>query len=294
MFLPRLLILSPLVQVQGQVYLSAKEVTSGTGTYDLINSVLGGTAVDTPDCAHPSFGPHITQEMDSELNRPVFNFHSHIAEDNDRCITFDRQRTEIKTYNPSPEYLKGYNGDTVSFSWNLRLDSAFQPSAKFTHFHQLMAVGGDDSLPLMTITPRLKGGKNVLEIIYTGRDRQAKVIKADMLGKYAGKWIHFQETITYGSSGEYSLRITRLDNGQELMTVNESNIDMWRDGTSFIRPKWGIYRSILEANLLRDEHVYFDSFCLAKKGNWGTIKLVNHYVLNLCYLCCFVINSLIH
>jgi hypothetical protein len=268
MTLPRFLILlsslASLVQVQGQVYLRAVEVTSGTGTYDLINSVLGGTAVEVPDCAHPSHGPHITQQLDSELNRPVFNFHSHIAEDNDRCITFDRQRTEIKTYNPSPEYLKGYNGDTVSFSWNLRLNSAFQPSTKFTHLHQIKAVDGDDSLPLITITPRLRGSEKILEIIYTGRDGQARVIKSDALGNYAGKWIHIQETVTYGSSGKYSLRITRLDNGQELMTVNESNIDLWRDGTSFIRPKWGIYRSILEANLLRDEHVYFDSFCLAK------------------------------
>lgn len=233
-------------------------------TYSLLNSVLGGTAYEVPDCAHSGYGPHITQRTDSELNRPVFAFHAHVSQDNDRCINFDRQRVEIKTYDPSPSSTKGYEGETVTLSWNFRLNSQFQASSKFTHIHQIKAKGGDDSLPLITLTPRKKGSSNVLEVIYTGRDGNARVLQNDDLSKFAGKWVHAVEQLTYSKNGKYSLVLTRTDNGQHLLTVTNNNIDLWRDNTEFIRPKWGIYRSLGESSALRDEHVYFDNFCLGK------------------------------
>jgi hypothetical protein len=39
---------------------------------------------------------------------------------------------------------------------------------------------------------------------------------------------------------------------------------MWRSGTTFIRPKWGIYRSLNNQSQLRDELVRFDDFSLDK------------------------------
>lgn len=40
---------------------------------------------------------------------------------------------------------------------------------------------------------------------------------------------------------------------------------MWICGANtFIRPKWGIYRSLLDRGRLRDESVRFVDFCLAK------------------------------
>lgn len=128
-------------------------------TYNLINSVLGGTAVEVPDCVHPQM--HITQRTDTDLNIPVFNFHSHVDYDNDRCINFDRMRTEIKTYGPSPSHMKCFNGERVSYSWDLRLNSQFQPSTAFTHIFQSKAVGGEDSMPFITLTPRLRSGATV-------------------------------------------------------------------------------------------------------------------------------------
>ncbi len=31
---------------------------------------------------------------------------------------------------------------------------------------------------------------------------------------------------------------------RELISVSESSLDLWRDGATGMRPKWGIYRSI--------------------------------------------------
>jgi hypothetical protein len=35
-------------------------------------------------------------------------------------------------------------------------------------------------------------------------------------------------------------------------------------GSTFVRPKWGIYRSLNNPSYLRDEAVLFQYFCLAK------------------------------
>lgn len=140
-----------------RVYLRADG--NSPNTYNLINSVLGGTAVEVPDCVHPI--QHITQVHDADLNIPVFNFLSHVDLDNDRCRNFDRMRTEIKTYDKSPERLIGFYRDRVSYSWDLKLDSQFQPSTAFTHIFQVKPVGGEESQPFITLTPRLRSGNRV-------------------------------------------------------------------------------------------------------------------------------------
>lgn len=93
--------------------------------------------------------------FDPDLGTPVFVFHSHVDIDNDRCRVFDRIRTEIKTHAPSPDFLKGFYGETVSYSWDVKLDAQLQPATSFTHLFQVKAVGGEDSQPFITITPRL-------------------------------------------------------------------------------------------------------------------------------------------
>ena len=50
------------------VMLEANGVTNTT--YTLFDSVLGsGASEGTPDCAHPSFGLHITQSLDARLGK---------------------------------------------------------------------------------------------------------------------------------------------------------------------------------------------------------------------------------
>ena len=49
-----------------------------------------------------------------------------------------------------------------------------------------------------------------------------------------------------------------------LLVYDDPDIDLWRFGAEFVRPKWGIYRSLNSKEYLRDEQVRFDQFCLAK------------------------------
>src|SRR6266849_4165680 len=148
-----------------------------TDTYTLINSTLGGNAIESPDCIHPEFGPHITQAFDSDLGKASFIFHMHVTPDNDRCVAFDRQRNEIKTYGPSPDYLKGFFGDTVTFRWKFKLDDGFQPSPNFTHIHQIKN-NVDGTLPIITLTPRAgrAGNPDQLQLIHVDSSRVTRTV----------------------------------------------------------------------------------------------------------------------
>ena len=77
-------------------------------------------------------------------------------------------------------------------------------------------------------------------------------------------WVEAFEQITYSHTGTYSVVIKTLDGGATLLSYSNSNIDLWRTGTTFSRPKWGIYRSLNSPSFLRDEQVRFDRFCIAK------------------------------
>ncbi|SHG14749.1 Polysaccharide lyase [Salegentibacter echinorum] len=236
-------------------------------TYQLINRALApkGDVVETPDCAHPDFGEHITEEWDETLQSYVFNFHIHTNEDNDRCKNFDRQRTEIKTYGNSPKELLGYQGETVIYKWKFKLDASFQASYKFTHLHQIKAVGGSESgMPLITLTAR-QSSPDKLQLLYADHKNQKELtyIKLSLL---KGKWIEAKEKIVYGekATASYQLTLTQIDNDKQILDYSNENLSMWKTDAKFLRPKWGIYRSILDTSNLRNEIVKFADFSIEK------------------------------
>ncbi|SKA38445.1 Por secretion system C-terminal sorting domain-containing protein [Chitinophaga eiseniae] len=245
-----------------QVTLSA----NGPGnTYELIESVLGnGTASEVPDCAHASFGRHITEEFDATLNKNVFVFFLHTTPDNDRCgSNTDRQRNEIKTFGPSPANVKATYGETVTYRWKFKIDAGFVPTTSFCHLHQIKAGDGDAGAPLITLTPRA-GSPQKLQVIYTpGTGESGGGEKASApLSSFKGTWVEVEEKITYTTTGSYKVIIKKVSDGTTLLNYSNNNINMWRDGTTFCRPKWGIYRKL--ATGIRDEQVRFADFCIAE------------------------------
>ena len=231
-------------------------------TYELINSVLapGYEAVEHPECNHSAFGRHIAEVWDEDLKENVFEFYSHVTPDNDRCEKWDRQRVEIKTYEPSPANLIGILGETVTYKWKFRLPKGFQPSSSFTHLHQIKAVGGSQDLPIFTITAR-KAKVNQLLVIHNNENT---IATAD-LSEYEGTWVEITEKIKIGANGTYSILIKKIKNGKEILSFKSDNIMTIRADNDFIRPKWGIYRSLKKAEDLRDEAVRFNDFSI-KEG----------------------------
>jgi hypothetical protein len=252
-----------LVQAQTTTTLTADGTTD---TYTLINSVLGGTAEETPDCSHTAFGPHITQSFDNTLNKYVFDFWIHVTPDNDRCINFDRQRNEIKTYGPSPAAVKAFLGDTMDFRWQFQLAAGFQPSPSFTHVHQVKAGDGNADAPMITISA-YSGSPDVLRI-NTWNDAGVETILANAdLTPFKGTWVEADEHVYFNWTGTYSVTIKRVSDGAVLFSYTNNSIEMWRTGTTFVRPKWGIYRSLNNSSYLRDEDVLFGGFCIGKSAD---------------------------
>lgn len=235
-------------------------------TYELITSVLapGKNPIEVPDCNHEDFGRHIDEVYDTSLNAWVFRFHIHLNPDNDRCINFDRQRNEIKTYSGSPDSLLGVAGETFTYSWKFKIDSGFQSSSSFTHIHQLKAVGGsEESMPLITLTTR-DNTPDQMELRYAKNTDQSTLTKFD-LTDVKGAWMEVMETVKYGESGTYSIVISNYETKDILLNYSSNNIRMWKTGASFIRPKWGIYRSLNDSSILRDESVLFNDFYILEK-----------------------------
>lgn len=260
-------------------------------TYELINSKLspGNTAVETPDqCAsHPSFGRHIAEVWDATLNKFVFEFYIHVptsfpvgasTADNDRCLSFDRQRVEIKTYEPSPANLKGTVGETVNYKWQFRLPTGFQPSPNFTHIHQIKAVGGDDGDPVFTLTVRA-GSPNVLQLLHVldSNTSQNQLAIAN-LSAFAGTWVEVTESMLVGANGNYSINIKRVIDGVSLLSYSTSNILTIRSSNSFIRPKWGIYRSLNNYAFLRDDSIRLAAISIQEGVLPVTLKKFNAFV----------------
>jgi len=245
-------------------------------TYELMNSVLspGATSMETPDqcTSHPAFGRHIAEVWDAVLNQFVFEFYIHVpptttvtatTADNDRCIYFDRQRVEIKTYEASPDSLKGTLGETVSYKWRFRLPIGFQPSPNFTHIHQIKAVGGDDDSPLFTLTPRYSSSGNTLQLIYVKDSTSGTTTYTTApLTNFLAVWVEVTERILIGTNGTYSVNVTRVSDGATLLTYNNANIQTIRSSNTFIRPKWGIYRSLTSPTYLRDDSLRIASISI--------------------------------
>lgn len=250
------------LSLQAQLLLDA----DGPGsTYALITSKLapGYNPVESPDCVHGTFGPHVDEIFDATLGQYVFRFFSHVSDDNDRCINFDRQRMEIKTYDKSPDSLLGIVGETVEYKWKFKLPVGFQSSSNFTHIHQLKAVGGTESShPVVTLTTR-KGTPDNLELRH-GANTSSSAISTTLLDPIKGEWVGVYEKVTYGELGTaaYDIILTKLSDNSTVLSYSSTSLRMWRTNATFIRPKWGIYRSLNNSADLRNEEVLFANFSI--------------------------------
>lgn len=248
-------------------------------TYELISSVLTPrkSAIESADSGelgnHASFGRHIAEVWDADLNENVFEFYAHIdyvnadktrTTDNEPVADVDeKQRVEIKTYQESPDNLKGTLGETITYQWKMKLPKGFKPSKAFTHLHQIKAVGGSQELPIFTLSARLES-VNQFNVVHNNEAIMASVD----LSKLEDVWVEITETIKVGANGAYSIAIKRVKDDKELLSYFNPDLETIRPTNKFIRPKWGIYRSLKKIEILKSETVRFADFSITE----GTSK----------------------
>ncbi len=243
-------------------------------TYELVRSK--GLKLEVPDCVHQV--KHVSEIWDDELKEYVFAFDSHVSLDNDRCRNFDRERTELTvTDSLPPSYLGAHDGDTFTYTWKFKLDSGYKANPSFCHIHQIKAVGGDDGAPIITLTTRA-GTPDMLQLIFSAaRGKSGSgILKEVNLAQFKGVWITATEHVTYNVNGEYSIILKRISDGDTLLYYTNNDIGLSRTGAKFYRPKIGIYRSLKNKAVIRNETIRFADFGIAN----GTVPCTDPEVNN--------------
>ena len=242
----------------------------GLDTYDLIRAFGGPNPIEAPDLYainHPDVR-HIYEDFDPAIgDHFVFVIHRDIDIDRDRVDITDRQRNEIKTYSNSEEAVKGYEGETFVYTWKFRINESMEVSTRFTHLFQLKAVGGESSHPILTISGAERGGEDGIEVRYSPLQESTILGRSDW-SMVTGEWLEAYCRVTFAETGDLRLIVTRVRDGTVVFNLDEKDLDLWRgeDPGHFVRPKWGIYRSILDWDNLRpdEETVRFANFSVSE------------------------------
>jgi len=234
-------------------------------------------------------GVHGAVDLDPYFNRYVFRFDIHIDPviDGDRCgsDTVDRQRNEMKSRTDNSTWAKvqGNWDEWQILEWKFKLPKGFQPTSNFCHIHQIKAQDGpNNGSPVITITPRASssGANKRIQIIHSvdGADTgKGTIVDNIPLSDFEDEWVQVREEVHYTHDGFYSVKITRISDGKVLVDFKDENIDMWRIGSSYIRSKFGIYRSLAggrlnqdpvgQSPLLKNESIWITDFRVYEKNS---------------------------
>jgi hypothetical protein len=140
-------------------------------------------------------------------------------------------------------------------------------STRFSHFFQLKAVGGEDSQPILTISGAERFGEDGIEVRHSPLQDDT-ILQRTAWGEAAGQWVEVYCRATFSDNGALRLIAKRVEDGAVIFNIDEPDLDLWRgeDTSHFVRPKWGIYRSILDFDNLRpdEEDVRFANFSISE------------------------------
>ena len=266
--------------------------------YNQLNSFMSPFGFDYTEHPHCTGlgghidGVHLAVEKDDQLDQYVFRFDIHIDPviDSDRCGTFDRQRNEMKsaTNNTTWAKVQGNWDEWQRLEWKFKIPTGFQPTGSFCHIHQIKAQdGSNNGNPVITITPRANsnGTNKRMQIIHVvdGANPGAgipaalgTVVDNIPLADFEGEWVQVVEEIHYRYDGFYSIKITRIRDNKVLLSYENNKINMWRSGSSYLRNKYGIYRSLAggdltktpvgQSPLLKNESVWMCDFKIYEKN----------------------------
>ena len=270
--------------VSSQTSVVSDGPNNGLTAYELIENAFGEGSIEAPDF-YPSNHDdvvHIIEDTDAVVGNH-FVFLAHRDLDHDRSGgPSDRQRNEIKTFDRSDQDLLGYEGETFQYTWKFKVSSELELTSRFTHFFQIKAKNysednsnGNDNQPVFTLSGAEQNSSgNELQLRYSAgfnpdgsRTSDVYLVRHDW-DAITDEWLEVFVQITYAEAGKFDMTITRMRDDNIIFDISEDNIDTYRgvETRDFSRPKWGIYRSILERSSLRaeEEQVRFADFTIRK------------------------------
>ena len=116
----------------------------------------------------------------------------------------------------------------------------------------------NNGAPTITITPRASGSAGTnkrIQIIHSvdgANTGKGTIVDNVPLSDFENEWVQVRQEARYTHDGYYAIKITRISDGKVLIDFKDDNIDMWRIGSSYIRSKFGLYRSLGNGRLNQD------------------------------------------
>jgi hypothetical protein len=158
----------------------------------------------------------------------------------------DRQRNEVKGMRTSGSaYIKILKNQVWRISYQMYIPTSLDATSSFTHIAQMKVPGS--GAPLYTMSLPISGGTPKINVRYWDEDEQTHEVGNTNLAPIQGKWL--DTTFEFKASDTGYLRWTLKDGSTTLVDKRLDNTDLWRADTDYLRPKWGIYRSINSSGL---------------------------------------------
>ena len=264
------LFLTQIAHASKTVELQAR-LESKINAVDQIKESFGKYSIEAPDLLKKIEGQseRIRIIRDKEI-KSAFELLIHRDLDGDRDkiwpIGKERQRNEIKGYQGSDDTLKGYKNQTHLIKWHLKIEETFKITKEFCHFFQLKAVGTHNvDAPILTLSGVIRKRTPQLQLQCWNGDKSERHFLADWEA-CQGKWLQCTVQCLYGKKGSYKFSVHSLDGTIE-SEVDQKDFPSWREGFEFVRPKWGIYRSLatVKNQLNPVDSVFLNHFSIQKR-----------------------------
>jgi hypothetical protein len=187
------------------------------------------------------------------------------ADDRDTTGGGDRQRTEAKGMVQGGTVLKMGHGETWTISYEMYLPSTLHGTSAFTHIFQTktpVTNGG----PWVSLDLGRSGSRELLRARAYSTSGAPDIASTD-LSPLRDKWISVEWTLTIGATGAAAFTV-RSGTGSGAPVAahgSMSNVNIPDQG-DYVRPKWGIYRSIKSASSdIIDTYLLFRNYSAARQ-----------------------------
>ncbi|MEV0389715.1 hypothetical protein [Nonomuraea sp. NPDC050643] len=158
----------------------------------------------------------------------------------------DRQRNEVKGMRTSSSsYLKILENQTWRISYQLYIPTSLDATSSFSHIAQMKTPGS--GAPLYTMSLPISGGTPKINVRYWDESEQTHEVGSTNLNPIQGRWL--DTTFEFKAADNGYLRWTLKDGSTTLVDRRMDGTDLWRGDDEYLRPKWGIYRSINSSGL---------------------------------------------
>ncbi|MEU1663764.1 hypothetical protein ABZ547_09115 [Streptomyces sparsogenes] len=185
-------------------------------------------------------------------------------DDRDTTGDGDRQRTESKGMVQDGTKLKMRDGETWTISYEMFMPPSLHGTSKFTHIFQTKTPV-DNGGPYVTLDLGRSGSTETLRARAYANSGSPDIASTN-LSPLRNKWITIEWTLTIGSSGKAGF-VARNGTGSGAPVAVQGSMSQVKipDQDDYVRPKWGIYRSVESASSdILDTYLLLRNFKAAK------------------------------